>query len=101
MVAEIIYAKLTAGNTYYAKPVPIVAAPWADDVQTMTENATVAGWFASSSVAIPANLYCLFLQAGASPADTDSLVGSVPMNLVTTVSAGANITTETTIVEAS
>ncbi len=95
-MAETIYASLTTGNTYYAKPAPIVASPWADDVETMTEDGTVSGLFASSSIASPVDVYVIFEQAGGSPADTDTMIGPVQMNII----GSPNITTETTIIEA-
>ena len=98
-MAETIYASLTTGNTYYAKPAPIVAAPWATDVETMTENATVNGWYASSSIAAPADVYSIFEQAGGSPADSDTLIGGIQMNL-SSAGASSNLVTETTIIEA-
>lgn len=96
-MAETIYASLTTGNTYYAKPAPIVAAPWATDVETMTENGTVNGWYASSSIAAPSDVYAIFEQAGGSAADTDTMLGAVQM---TAAVSGSDIVTETTIIEA-
>lgn len=96
-MAETIYATLTTGNTYYAKPAPLVLSPWGDDAVTLTENGTVNGWFASSSIASPANVYAIFEQAGGSPANTDSVIGPVQMNIVS--GSATNLVTETTIIE--
>lgn len=79
-MSERIYANLPTGNTYYAKPAPLVAAPWADDVVSVPET-SVAGWYASAAIADPADQYVLFLQAGGSPADTDTVVAGVEMGL--------------------
>jgi hypothetical protein len=80
-MAERIYAALTSGNTYYAKPAPIVDSPWGDDVETMSEDGTVSGWFYSGEIASPDDVYVIFQQAGGSPADTDTLIGPVEMGL--------------------
>jgi hypothetical protein len=75
-VAETIYAKLPAG-TYYAKPLPLVQAPWGDDVVAL--NVVAGNVFASASIGSPAKYYAIYEQAGGSPADTDNAVSGVEM----------------------
>lgn len=87
-MAERIYAALTTGNTYYAKPAPIVDDPWGTDVETMSEDGTVSGWFYTAEIADPDDVYVIFEQAGGSPADTDTLVGPVEMAAGTLTALG-------------
>ena len=58
-----------AGLTIYAKPLPLVAAPWADDAVSLTDPDGI-GYY-SADVAAPAESYAVYEQAGASPASTD------------------------------
>jgi len=80
-MSEYIRAALPTGNTYYAKPLPVDADPtWTDDVVALTESGTVAALYESASIADPADEYAIFLQAGGSPADTDTLKAVVEMS---------------------
>jgi len=80
-MSEYIRATLPTGNTYYAKPLPIDTDPtWADDVVALTESGTVTSLYESASIADPADVYAIFLQAGGSPADSDTVKALVEMS---------------------
>ena len=97
-MAERIYASLTTGNTYYAKPAPISSDPtWAEDVETLSEDDTVSGWFYSDSISNPEDVYVIFKQAGGSPADTDTLIGPVEMQAAVNTEVLDVIATDTLI----
>lgn len=59
------------GETYYAKPEPLVESPWADDAVAGVENGTTG----SFSFGIVGGNYAVYQQAGVSPASTDQIVG--------------------------
>jgi len=68
------YHNGTTGETYYAKPLPIVASPWDGDDVALTETGTT-GWFSFTNDATKA--YAVYQQAGESPDATDEAVAQV------------------------
>ena len=65
------YLIYTTGLTLYGKAV-VDSTPWGDDAVAITEDVTYAGVYP----ALEANPY-VFIQAGGSPADSDTAIGDV------------------------
>lgn len=61
----------TSGETYYAKPQPLVASPWADDIVTGVDNGSTG----SFSFTMGGSQWVVYQQMGASPDATDPIVG--------------------------
>lgn len=68
------YFPWTTGKTLYAKPRPLVVAPWATDAVTGVENGTTGDY----SFAVSAVEHAVFEQAGGTPASTDLKIGTIP-----------------------
>lgn len=80
MAKEIEHFDAT-GLTLYAKPVPIQTGTWAADAVTVAEDVGVAGYY-YADIVTPAAEYTLFLQAGGSPADTDTPIARVVISVL-------------------
>ena len=67
----------THSLNYYAKPTqPLVYASWGDDAEALTEVETNTGYYYADVVS-PAAGYLIYLRAGGSPANSDTVVGQV------------------------
>lgn len=81
------YFAATSGKTYYAKPTPIVASPWAGDVVTSTESGTTGIFSLSVN---PGTSYFIYERLGGAPASTDDIEGEI--SALTTSSSSTIIT---------
>ena len=68
------YFRRPSGQTLYAKPLPLVVAPWAADTIVATENAST-GSYAFAGLADDRD-YEIFRQLGVTPASSDTAVGA-------------------------
>ncbi len=71
------YFRRPSGQTLYAKPLPLVVAPWADDALAAVENAST-GSYEFSELADDCD-HEIFRQLGVAPASSDSAVGVFSM----------------------
>lgn len=67
------YFNGTTGLTYYAKPIPVVESPWATDVVASGAEG-FSGEYPFSGLADGVD-YAIFIQAGGSPASSDTKDG--------------------------
>lgn len=84
-MAEPGYFPGETGETYYAKPLPVVASPWDGDDIAGTETGTT-GWFTFAGLDEETS-YAVYKQAGGSPADSDEFQTSLPASRVDLVDA--------------
>jgi hypothetical protein len=64
------------GLALYAKPLPLDTISWTGDVEALTEIAGCDGYYAAD-IGSPADAYAVFLQAGGSPAATDTAIATI------------------------
>jgi len=65
----------TTGLTLYGKAKPLDTSPWSDGVIALTENGTTGEY--SASTFLDGIAYSVYIQAGGSPASTDTRVGTI------------------------
>jgi len=74
-----------SGDTHYIKPIPLVPAPWGDDVIAASESGTTGLFSATTDDSLS---YVAYRQVGGSPADTDVIAAIIPNNPITDVATG-------------
>jgi hypothetical protein len=77
-MSRISYIRTTSGATVYGKPSPVQVTPWADDVVVFSEIGTTGLYAGTISDAH----HEIYLQAGGSPAATDTPFAYEPDSLV-------------------
>jgi hypothetical protein len=68
------YVRHTSGSTLYAKPLPLVASPWASDIVSLTETGSTGSYSIDLDSDTP---HEVFVRAGASPAATDEAIALI------------------------